>query len=606
MFNKIKNNPIVYLVTRMWEFGRDRRATIVTTMIGSALAMMTWLTVPLVMAKFINSAQRAASSNELFECAGLLGLSVILGVIAWMFHGPSRVTELLTSVHVRRNMHVALLTKVTRLPMKWHTQHHSGETIDRVAKAGSALSEFADSSFMVVQLLSRLIGAMIMMAFFMPEAALIVGVSIALAVALILAFDRVLVPLYESGNIVLNHVASKVQDYLTNITTVISLRLEGRVVNEINRKIDKFMPITRKTSVLNEVKWFFTNLLVDIVRVVTLFWFVFKAVKSGKVVELGTLVALNEYLTALGNSFFEFTWKWGDFVIKATRLKAIEAIERDYSALVGEVSLERLPKGWKKLQLTGLSFRHEGGDKDGAGVFDVSLLLERGKSYAVVGASGGGKSTLLSLMRGLNKAQAGEVFCDGVKIESGMTAVSHNTTLIPQEPEVFADTVLNNVTMGVETPEEKVLEALAMARFSEVLVDLPKGLATNIAEKGVSLSGGQKQRLALARGLFFALDSDSDIILMDESTSSVDIANEQGIFEVLLERFKHDLILATTHKFNLLPLFDEVIVMRDGRVVEKGPLDTLIANRGVMSEMWDSYSRSAGYRVAGMVAHGYE
>jgi ABC-type bacteriocin/lantibiotic exporter with double-glycine peptidase domain len=148
--------------------------------------------------------------------------------------------------------------------------------------------------------------------------------------------------------------------------------------------------------------------------------------------------------------------------------------------------------------------------------------------------------------------------------------------------------------MGIDAPKDKVIAAVEMARFVEVLKDLPNGLATNIAEKGVSLSGGQKQRLALARGIFFALDSDSDIILLDESTSSVDVANEQLIYEVLLRRFNNKLILATTHKFNLLPLFDEIIVMQGGRVVEKGSLTELIKTKGELFRMWNTYISSAG------------
>jgi ATP-binding cassette subfamily B protein len=234
MFNKIKNNPIIYLARKMWEFGRNRRIEIVCSMVASALAMMAWLTIPLVMARFINRAQEAVGHDAIWECAWFLALSVLIGIVAWIFHGPARVLELINSVHIRKNLHVSLLTKVTRLPIKWHTEHHSGDTIDRVAKAGSALSEFADASFMIVQLSARLVGAVVMMAFFMPEAAIIVTLAMCVSVALIVFLNRVLVPLYENGNNILNQVASKLQDYLTNITTLISLRVEKQVVLEVS------------------------------------------------------------------------------------------------------------------------------------------------------------------------------------------------------------------------------------------------------------------------------------------------------------------------------------------------------------------------------------
>ncbi len=590
MFGKMKRNPIYYLMVRMWEFGSGRRRAIVVSMLTSALAMATGLTIPLVMAQFINRAQKAATTNALSECAWLLAAIVALGVLGWLFHGPSRCMELTTALFVRKNIQIGMLHKVMRLPMKWHTDHHSGDTNDRIAKAGSALSDFSEASFMVLQLFARLIGALVMISLFMPQAAVVVVISTVVLVLVIVVFDRVLVPLYEQSNVVLNNVASKTQDYMANITTVISLRLEERVTHEVDEELKRLRPLVRKTSVVGESKWFLTNLVVDITRVITLFWFVAKAVRSGHAVELGTLVALNEYLSSLGQSFFEFTWKWGELVIKATRLRAIEEMERDYQSLVGDVREVELPVSWRSLRIEGLSFKHNTESCGSGGVCELDVTFERGKSYAVVGESGGGKSTLLSLLRGLNKPTKGTVFFDGIQMKNGMEAVARHATLIPQDPEVFADTVLKNVTMGVQAAPEKVMRALALAQFSEVLEKLPRGLDTNIAEKGISLSGGQKQRLALARGIFFAYDSDSQIILMDESTSSVDIANEQRIYERLLQEFRKELVIATTHKFNLLPLFDEILVMEDGKLVERGALSELIAAGRQFSELWGQYA----------------
>jgi ABC-type multidrug transport system fused ATPase/permease subunit len=168
--------------------------------------------------------------------------------------------------------------------------------------------------------------------------------------------------------------------------------------------------------------------------------------------------------------------------------------------------------------------------------------------------------------------------------------VAHGTTLVPQDPEVFADTILKNVTMGIEAPREKVMAAIEMAGFADVLARLPKGLETNIAEKGVSLSGGEKQRLALARGVFFAFDGESEIVLLDESTSGVDVVKERRIYEALLRHFSREVVIATTHKFNLLPLFDEIIVMEKGRVVERGALAGLLTENGRFATMWKEYA----------------
>jgi ABC-type bacteriocin/lantibiotic exporter with double-glycine peptidase domain len=108
----------------------------------------------------------------------------------------------------------------------------------------------------------------------------------------------------------------------------------------------------------------------------------------------------------------------------------------------------------------------------------------------------------------------------------------------------------------------------------------------------VSLSGGEKQRLALARGVFFAFDGESKIVLLDESTSGVDVVREKRIYERLLEHFSREVVVATTHKFNLLPLFDEIIVMERGRVVERGALSELIERGGRFATMWSEYAGS--------------
>jgi ABC-type multidrug transport system fused ATPase/permease subunit len=603
MFKRQKANPICYLVKRMWSFGEGRRGAIVTSMVMSAIGMALWLTVPLVMARFIDAAQRAAESRDLRECAALLAATIGLGVLGWAFHGPCRVIEILSSFAVRRNIQLGLLGKATRLPLRWHQAHHSGETIDQVSRAASALADFTETASLILQIFARLVGAVVMMSIFMPTAGLVILANAALVVLVVTVFDWYLVPLYEEANKVLNRVASRIQDYLTNIRTVISLRLEDRVVEEVDAQLMKLRPVTQRAAILQEAKWFTANLLVDVTRALTLFGFVFGKVWAEEKVEFGPLFALNEYLLTIGHAFFELTWRWGDLVIKTTRLQAVEHLERDYDTLVANRAMTTLPEAWKELRLQNITFRHDGGvdedDEVANGVFGVDLTLRRGKSYAVVGSSGSGKSTLLSLLRGLQTASVDSVRCDGILVPQGLIAVAKETTLVPQDPEVFADSVLKNVTMGIDAPREKVIAALEMAGFTDVLARLPRGLDTNIAEKGVSLSGGEKQRLALARGVFFAFDGESKVVLLDESTSGVDVVRERRIYERLLEHFSREVVVATTHKFNLLPLFDEIIVMERGRIVERGALSALIERGGRFATMWSEYAGSqATVRVA--------
>src|SRR5581483_5332419 len=264
---------------------------------------------------------------------------------------------------------------------------------------------------------------------------------------------------------------------------------------------------------------------------------------------------------------------WGVTVRQSADVFGALPISQAHAALVRPPANAVLPRDWQRLEISKLDFTYEDEKKRTHHLRDISLTLERGKAIALVGASGSGKSTLLSVLRGLHQARGAEVRCDGEVLPHGLHALAHATTLFPQEPEIFSDSVRFNVAFGFEADDEKIREALERARFPPVLERLPHGLDTNVAERGVNLSGGERQRLALARGLFFA--DKSDVLLLDEATSSVDALNEQRIYQSLKALGAGRCLVATIHKLHLLSFFDVVYFIDDGRIVDRGTLDEL-------------------------------
>jgi ABC-type bacteriocin/lantibiotic exporter with double-glycine peptidase domain len=190
------------------------------------------------------------------------------------------------------------------------------------------------------------------------------------------------------------------------------------------------------------------------------------------------------------------------------------------------------------------------------------LTLVKGKKYAFVGESGCGKTTMLKILASLVKVQDQDVSVDGEK--SQIENMKDITMLIPQEPELFSNTIRENITLGVPFEEKKIREILELVRMKETIEGLPEGIESKIFEKGVNLSGGQKQRLALARGLLFA--EDKEILLLDEPTSSVDQDNEMAIYSKIFETFNDKIIVSSIHKRNLLHLFDYVVTFEMGRI----------------------------------------
>jgi ABC-type multidrug transport system fused ATPase/permease subunit len=238
-----------------------------------------------------------------------------------------------------------------------------------------------------------------------------------------------------------------------------------------------------------------------------------------------------------------------------------------------------LPERWRSIEISGVSYAH----REAAALSDVGITLRRGRRIALIGASGSGKSTLLALLRGLYVPRPGlRVEADGAP--ASLDSVNEMTTLFPQDPEIFENTIAYNVTLGLPFSEADVREACETAHFTEVIAELPKGLESNIQEKGVNLSGGQKQRLALARGILAARAS--DVVLLDEPTSSVDPKTEAEIYQKMFAAFRDKAVVSALHRLHLLRLFDEVIVMSQGRVVARGGFEELLRSSVEFQELW--------------------
>ncbi len=161
------------------------------------------------------------------------------------------------------------------------------------------------------------------------------------------------------------------------------------------------------------------------------------------------------------------------------------------------------------------------------------------------------------------------------------------TMLVPQEPEIFSSSIRENITLGINYSEKEVLHAVRIANFSGVVAGLPKGLESVINEKGVNLSGGQKQRLALSRALLFA--KDKEVILLDESTSSVDSENEMEIYTNVWHAFKGKTVIASIHKMNLLKLFDTIFIFEKGKIADYGSFDELLNKNPSFKQSWEQF-----------------
>jgi subfamily B ATP-binding cassette protein MsbA len=216
---------------------------------------------------------------------------------------------------------------------------------------------------------------------------------------------------------------------------------------------------------------------------------------------------------------------------------------------------------------------------------DIDLTIHKGRTIALVGQSGGGKSTMVDLLPRFYDVSAGEILIDGKDLrELKIKDVRDLMGIVTQQSILFNDTVLNNIALGVENPDRQaVIEAAKIANAHEFIEKLPQGYDTNIGDSGNKLSGGQRQRLSIARAVL----KNPPIMILDEATSALDTESEKLVQEALYKLMENRTSIVIAHRLSTIQHADEIIVMQDGEIVERGPHDSLIAEEGVYKKLTD-------------------
>jgi ATP-binding cassette subfamily C protein len=213
----------------------------------------------------------------------------------------------------------------------------------------------------------------------------------------------------------------------------------------------------------------------------------------------------------------------------------------------------------------------------------VSLAISPGEKVALVGASGGGKSTLVQVLLGLYPPDSGEVLYDDVPVTGiGLDVVRDNVAVVLQHPALFSDTVRANLAMGEAIEEEAMWHALQVAQLKGVVEALPQGMDTVIGRGGVRLSGGQRQRLAIARMVL----RDPKVVILDEATSALDAETEALLHGALRQFLAGRTTLIIAHRLSAVKQADRAYVFDDGHIIEQGGHEELLQLDGLYSRLY--------------------
>lgn len=246
----------------------------------------------------------------------------------------------------------------------------------------------------------------------------------------------------------------------------------------------------------------------------------------------------------------------------------------------GTVEVERA-KG--NITFNHVSFGYEG--KDGLALNDISFSLPQGKTIALVGRSGSGKSTIANLLTRFYDIEQGEITLDGINIQDYRLAnLRAQCSIVSQQVHLFNDTIANNIAYAAtdKYSREDIINAAKAAHAMEFIEKLDEGLDTVIGENGASLSGGQRQRLAIARALL----RNSPILVLDEATSALDTESERAIQSALAALQKDKTVLVIAHRLSTIENADEILVVDQGKIIERGTHQALLAQNGAYSQLY--------------------
>lgn len=215
---------------------------------------------------------------------------------------------------------------------------------------------------------------------------------------------------------------------------------------------------------------------------------------------------------------------------------------------------------------------------------NINLIIPKGKTIALVGQSGSGKSTLLDLIPRYYDVQEGEILIDGINIkELGLHDLRHLIGNVNQEAILFNDTFKNNITFGVSADNTKVIEAAKIANAHDFISQTEKGYETNIGDRGGRLSGGQRQRVSIARAIL----KNPPILILDEATSALDTESERLVQDALYKLMKTRTTIAVAHRLSTIKNSDEICVMHEGEIVERGTHEELMLLNGYYKKLHD-------------------
>ncbi len=480
-------------------------------------------------------------------------------------------------VDLRRHLYRHLIS----MPAGWFAKRHSGDLISRftydvraveTAVTYAAASIFRDGMQVIV---------LLALSFYLDwRLALIAFGVIPLTLYPLVRFARRLRKHTGDSNRLMGKISERIHETVGGIRVVQAYGMEDREISRFDKENEDYVRVMRRSFVVRAASSP-TMELMAVTGMAAILWYATSQVATGGM-EASAFLSFFATVMLMYQPVKSLS-KMGQFIVTgATSAERIFEVIDMQSEISDAKNAVELPPIRKAIRFERVSFAYEPGRMV---LHDIDLEIEKGDVLALVGPSGGGKTTLASMLPRFFDPTKGKLRIDGHDLRDvTLSSLRGQIALVSQETIVFNDTVRANVSCARPTASDSdVWAALDKAQARYFVEDLPHGLDTPLGERGVMLSGGQRQRIAIARALL----KNAPILVLDEATSSLDTESERAVQNALSVLMRGRTVLVIAHRLSTIREADCIAVMDEGRIVEKGPHQELLAAGGLYRGLHD-------------------
>lgn len=486
---------------------------------------------------------------------------------------------------VLKDLRIEMFNKIIDLPISYYSEKRKGDIMARML---GDVNEVQNSFFSILELIVKepmtILFTIIAMFAISIKLTIFVFVFIPISGFVISKIGKSLKSKSERAQYEGGYLISIVEESLSGLKVVKSYNAEGSFKTKFDASVSRLLKLSNSIGRKNNLASPFSEFM-GIIVIAVLLWFGGNMVLVDKLPNGKAVLEGAQFLVYMGLAYNILTP--AKSISKATYSvkSGMAAAQRVFEVLEVENTITDKPNAIvkesfeQKITLENINFKYE----DEYVLKNFSLDVFKGKTVALVGQSGSGKSTIANLLTRFYDVQEGSIKIDDTNIKDmTMNSLRHLLGLVTQDSILFNDTIKNNILIGkLDATDDEIIEALKVANAYEFVKDLPNGINTNIGDAGNKLSGGQKQRLNIARAVL----KNPPIMILDEATSALDTESEKFVQVALENMMQNRTSIVIAHRLSTIQKADKIVVMNKGQIVEQGTHDELLALNGTYSKL---------------------